>query len=82
MVTVLSKGANVYYRGYVIHEGIKTIYYTIYGKRPNRIELAYVSSFVEAMKWIDREINEMQSETFSDWPETFVNKLEVANIAY
>ena len=79
MMTGLTRGANVYYRGYVIHEDIKTIYYTIYGKRPDRIELSHVSNFVDAMQWIDRDITGTQSENFTEWPEIFVNRLEVAN---
>jgi len=79
MMTGLARGANVYYRGYVIHEDIKTIYYTIYGKRPDRIELSHVSNFVDAMQWIDRDITGTQYESFTEWPEIFVNRLEVAN---
>ena len=40
----LMRGTNIFYRGYVIHEEIKAISYTIYGERPVRSEIARVGS--------------------------------------
>lgn len=31
---------NIYYRGYLIHEDIRGICYTVYGRRPLRMELS------------------------------------------
>ena len=45
----LMRGTNIFYRGYVIHEEIKAISYTIYGERPVRSEIARVGSFTGAM---------------------------------
>ncbi len=44
---------NTYYRGYVIHEDIRSICYTIYGRRPHRVELAARSTALAAMRWVD-----------------------------
>ena len=43
----------IYYRGYVIHEEIRSISYSIHGLRPQRTELTAKSSSREAMEWID-----------------------------
>ena len=47
---------NIYYRGYVIHEEIRSISYSVYGRRPERAELTAKSTSREAMKWIDRNV--------------------------
>ncbi len=47
---------NIFYRGYVIHEDIRSICYTIYGRRPGRRELYTRGTAREAMQWIDREL--------------------------
>ena len=47
---------NLYYRGYVIHEDIRSICYTIFGSRPHRIELGTSGTAMEAMRWIDRHV--------------------------
>ena len=52
----LAKGMNIYYRGYVIHEDVPSICYTIYDRRPARVELATVGTSREAMKWVDSRI--------------------------
>ena len=43
----------IYYRGYVIHEEIRSISYSVYGERPKRAELTAKSTSREAMEWID-----------------------------
>ena len=47
---------NIYYRGYVIHEEIRSISYSVYGRRPERAELTTKSTSREAMKWIDYNV--------------------------
>ncbi len=47
---------NLYYRGYVIHEDIRSICYTIYGCRPHRIEMMRGGTAKEAMRLVDRDI--------------------------
>ena len=47
---------NIFYRGYVIHEDIRAICYTIYGRRPGRQELDAQGTANEAMQWVDRDL--------------------------
>ena len=47
---------NLYYRGYVIHEDIRSICYTIYGCRPHRIEMGSSVTAQESMRLVDRHI--------------------------
>ena len=47
---------NIFYRGYVIHEDIRAICYTIYGRRPGRQELDARGTSTEAMQWVDRDL--------------------------
>ena len=47
---------NIFYRGYVIHEDIRAISYTIYGRRPDRQELDAQGTAIEAMQWVDRDL--------------------------
>ncbi len=47
---------NLYYRGYVIHEDIRSICYTIYGCRPHRVEMESGGTAKEAMRLVDRDI--------------------------
>ena len=47
---------NLFYRGYVIHEDIRSICYTIYGCRPHRIEMMSGGTAKEAMRLVDRDI--------------------------
>ena len=56
MLEAVAKGRNVFYRGYVIHEDVPAICYTIYDRRPNRTELATVGNSRQAMKWVDSRI--------------------------
>jgi hypothetical protein len=44
---------NLFYRGYVIHQDIPSICYTIFSRRPERIELAACGTSREAMRWVD-----------------------------
>lgn len=56
MTQMLAKGMNIYYRGYVIHEDVPSICYTIYDRRPERAELATVGASRQAMQWVDSRI--------------------------
>ena len=47
---------NLFYRGYVVHEDIRAICYTIFGCRPHRIELGRSGTVLEAMRWVDRHV--------------------------
>lgn len=47
---------NLFYRGYVIHEDIRSICYTIFSAKPQRTELGSRSTALEAMKWVDRDL--------------------------
>ena len=55
---------NLFYRGYVIHREFRSICYTIFGRRPERAELAAVGTSREAMQWVD--LHTMRSEPVSD----------------
>ena len=71
MIEQLSRGMNIYYRGYVIHENIRRIHYTIYGARPDRMELASAGSSLEAMRWVDQHIAEKGVDSLMVWPTLF-----------
>ena len=45
---------NLYYRGYVIHEDVRSVCYTIYDRRPHREEIAVAAGSREAMEWVDQ----------------------------
>ena len=47
---------NIFYRGYLIHEDIRAICYSIYGRRPDRQELEARGTAMEAMQWVDRDL--------------------------
>ena len=47
---------NLFYRGYVIHEDIRSICYTIYGAKPQRAEMGSSGTALEAMRWVDRDL--------------------------
>ena len=47
---------NLYYRGYVIHEEIRSICYTVFGRLPHRLELANSGTTREAMRWVDGRV--------------------------
>ena len=47
---------NIFYRGYMIHQDIRAICYTIYGRRPDRQELGAQGTAIEAMQWVDRDV--------------------------
>ena len=47
---------NIFYRGYLIHEDIRTICYSIYGRRPDRRELDAKGTAMEAMHWVDKDL--------------------------
>ena len=55
---------NIFYRGYVIHEDIRAICYTIYGRRPGRQELDARGTAMEAMQWVDRDL---EAEARTGW---------------
>ena len=44
---------NLFYRGYVIHQDIPSICYTIFSRRPERMELVACGTSREAMRWVD-----------------------------
>ena len=73
MLATQSFGRNIFYRGYVIHEDIRSVFYTIYGPRPNRRELSQIGTFRQAMEWIDREINAQEPESLMVWPSLFAS---------
>ena len=75
----LARGMNIYYRGYVIHENIRRIHYTIYGTRPYRIELASAGSSREAMRWVDRQIAENRVDSLMVWPELCSTEQQAAS---
>lgn len=47
---------NLFYRGYVIHREFRSVCYTIFGRRPNRVELAACATSRDAMQWVDRQM--------------------------
>ena len=47
----------IFYRGYLIYEEIRSISYSVYGRRPERHELITRSTSREAMEWIDGNVN-------------------------
>ena len=47
---------NIFYRGYLIHEEIRAICCTVFGRRPVRRELASCDSTMAAMRWVDRQV--------------------------
>ena len=55
---------NLFYRGYVIHQDIPSICYTIFGRRPARVELAACGTSREAMRWVD--LHTVQGEPVPD----------------
>lgn len=71
MIETLSQGMNLYYRGYVIHEDIKSLYYTIYGIRPDRQEVATAGTSRQAMEWVDRCVAEQEPSSLMVWPSLF-----------
>ena len=58
---------NIFYRGYLIHENIRSICYTIYGRRPSRHELDTLGSVIEAMQWVDQDL---AAGTRTSWSRT------------
>ncbi|MCH7605814.1 MAG: hypothetical protein IH962_01550 [Chloroflexi bacterium] len=46
----------LYYRGYIIHQDIRSICYTVYGRRPQRTELMACDTPLKAMHWVDRHV--------------------------
>ncbi len=46
----------IYYRGYVIDEEIRSISYSVFGRRPERLELTAKSTTRQAMEWIDGDV--------------------------
>ena len=73
MLEIQPRGRNIFYRGYVIHEGIKSLFYTIYGPRPQRWELAQAGTFRQSMEWIDRHITEHPPQSLMVWPRLFAD---------
>ena len=61
-VPIPAGGRRIYYRGYLIHAEIPSIRYVIYGRNSLQqlTELGTVRSFMDAMPWVDRHLNEMR----------------------
>ena len=61
-VPIPAGGRRIYYRGYLIHAEIPSICYVIYGRNSLQqlTELGTVRSFMDAMPWVDRHLNEMR----------------------
>lgn len=57
---------NLYYRGYVIHEEIRTICYIVFGRRPHRLELASSGTAKEAMRWVDGRVARKKAAQWVD----------------
>ncbi len=57
MIEEMTRGMNIYYRGYIIHEDVPAICYTIYDRRPDRVELATAGTSRAAMQWVDSRIS-------------------------
>ena len=55
---------NLYYRGYLIEEEIRSICYTIFGRRPDRKEMTSRGSALEAMQWVDRDVTRKWADLF------------------
>ena len=47
---------NIFYRSYLIHEEIRSICCTVFGRRPVRAELASCDNAMAAMQWVDRQV--------------------------
>ena len=60
-VPIPAGGRRIYYRGYLVHAEIPSICYVIYGRNSlhQLTELGTVRSFMNAMRWVDRHLNEM-----------------------
>jgi hypothetical protein len=58
---------NLYYRGYVIHEEIRSICYIVFGRRPHRLELASNGTAKEAMRWVDRRVAKRAAAQWVEW---------------
>ncbi len=56
--------SNLYYRGYVIREEIRSICYTIFGCRQDRKGITSRGSALEAMRWVDRDVARKWADLF------------------
>ena len=61
-VPIPAGGRRIHYRGYLVHAEIPSICYVIYGRNSlhQLTELGTVRSFMNAMRWVDRHLNEMR----------------------
>ena len=57
---------NLFYRGYVIHEDIRAISYTVFDRRPDRLELGSSGTAKEAMQWVDRHLKRRVTASWID----------------
>ena len=71
MLETISRGKNLYYRGYLIHEDIRSLHYTIYGTRPERQELTGAATSRQAMEWIDGRVARQAPPSLMVWPSLF-----------
>ena len=67
------KMMNLYYRGYIVHEDIRSICYTIYRRSPGHIELATRSTAREAMQWVDQHVA-LKEEVEPGWSGQLVGR--------
>ena len=65
---------NLFYRGYVIHEDIRSICYTIYGAKPLRAELGSRGTTLEAMRWVDRDLAQLATVRWASGDSALRNK--------
>jgi hypothetical protein len=72
---------NLFYRGYVIHEDIRSICYTIFSAKPQRTELASRSTALEAMLWVDRELARYETARWGRLDTDRRNKVNLPNPA-
>ena len=59
----------VFYRGYVIEQPFPWLESTVYGPRPDRVELTGLPSTRKAMEWIDRHLATDDILQASLWPQ-------------
>jgi hypothetical protein len=71
MLETGSRGRNLYYRGYLIHEDIRSLHYTIYGTRPERRQVAGAATSRQAMEWVDGRVAQQGPPSLMVWPTLF-----------
>ena len=72
---------NLFYRGYVIHEDIRSICYTIYGAKPHRAEIGSRGTTLEAMRWVDRDLAQFATVQWACQDSLSLNKSDLSSPA-